>query len=143
MSSQISSFAERIRAFRDSHGCSLAELSDITNIPAQTLSRYELGQRVPKINVAVQIADAICVDPLWLMGYDVKPTASPAPILTEEALAIAHIYDHLDAHGQSILRTVADLEAERCDSHMDPMSDVDADFREQMSSKGRLASQAE
>ena len=43
----------------------------MTGIPAQTLNRYELGQRVPKIDTAVKIAEAIGINPLWLQGYDV------------------------------------------------------------------------
>lgn len=37
----------------------------------QTLSRYELEQRVPKIDTAVEIAESLGINPLWLQGYNV------------------------------------------------------------------------
>lgn len=68
---QISSIASRIREYRERENLTLAEMAQITGVPAQTLNRYELGKRAPKIDVAVQIAEKISVNPLWLQGYDV------------------------------------------------------------------------
>lgn len=72
---QISSIASRIREYRDREDLTLAEMAQRTGVPAQTLNRYELGKRAPKIDVAVQIAERLGVNPLWLQGYDV-------PVLT-------------------------------------------------------------
>lgn len=72
---QISSIASRIREYREREDLTLAEMAQITGVPAQTLNRYELGKRAPKIDVAVQIAERLGVNPLWLQGYDV-------PVLT-------------------------------------------------------------
>ena len=72
---QISSIASRIREYREREDLTLAELAQMTGVPAQTLNRYELGKRAPKIDVAVQIAERLGVNPLWLQGYDV-------PVLT-------------------------------------------------------------
>lgn len=77
--------ARRLREYRVDSGLTLAQLSQKTGIPAQTLNRYELGQRAPKLDVAVQIAQAIGVNPLWLQGYDVGKTQ---PSLPEGAAAI-------------------------------------------------------
>lgn len=68
---QISSIASRIREYREREDLTLAEMAQITGVPAQTLNRYELGKRAPKIDVAVQIAEKLRVNPLWLQGYDV------------------------------------------------------------------------
>jgi repressor LexA len=68
---QVTSFAKRLKSYRDDHSLSLAELEKITGVPAQTLNRYELGQRVPKIDVATAIAGKLNLNPLWLQGYDV------------------------------------------------------------------------
>lgn len=72
---QISSIASRIREYREREDLTLAEMAQKTGVPAQTLNRYELGKRAPKIDVAVQIAERLGVNPLWLQGYDV-------PVLT-------------------------------------------------------------
>lgn len=72
---QISSIASRIREYREREDLTLAEMAQMTGVPAQTLNRYELGKRAPKIDVAVQIAERLGVNPLWLQGYDV-------PVLT-------------------------------------------------------------
>lgn len=68
---QVSSISNRIKEYREIEGMTLSDLSKKTGVPAQTLNRYELGRRVPKLDIAVQIAEAIQVNPLWLQGYDV------------------------------------------------------------------------
>lgn len=73
---QVSSIANRIKEYRTREGLTLVDLSKVTGVPAQTLNRYELGKRAPKIDVAVQIAETINVNPLWLQGYDVPMDAA-------------------------------------------------------------------
>ena len=46
-------------------------MSIANGFAAQTLNRYELGQRAPKIDVAAELAEALGVNALWLQGYDV------------------------------------------------------------------------
>lgn len=59
----------RIREFREANGLTLSDLETATGIPAQTLNRYELGQRSPKCDVVTCIADSVGIDPMWLLGY--------------------------------------------------------------------------
>ena len=66
----VSSFGERIKEYRESNKFTLAEIENLTKVPAQTINRYELGQRIPKIDVAIQIAERLNLNPLWLFGYD-------------------------------------------------------------------------
>lgn len=68
----VSSFAERIGSYRISNKLTLATLSAKLGIPAQTLSRYELAQRVPKVDTVNKIADKLGCNPLWLQGYNVS-----------------------------------------------------------------------
>ena len=68
----ISSFAERIGSYRIKNKMTLAALSEKLCIPAQTLSRYELSQRVPKVDTVNLIASRLGCNPLWLQGYDVS-----------------------------------------------------------------------
>lgn len=49
-------FAKQLRAYRESRDLTLQELADILHTSKQVLSRYETGQRVPKISVANEYA---------------------------------------------------------------------------------------
>lgn len=68
---RISNIAQRLKEYRQRFSLTLAELSKKCNIPMQTLNRYELEQRVPKIDTAVEIAESLGISPLWLQGYNV------------------------------------------------------------------------
>lgn len=68
---RISNIAQRLKEYRERFGLTLSEVSKKCKIPMQTLSRYELEQRVPKIDTAVEIAESLGINPLWLQGYNV------------------------------------------------------------------------
>lgn len=68
---RISNVAKRLKEYRENQRLSLAELSEKCKIPAQTLNRYELAQREPKIDTAIKIADSLHISLLWLLGYAV------------------------------------------------------------------------
>lgn len=75
---RTSDVSKRLREYRERYDLTLSELSTKCGIPAQTLNRYELEQRIPKIDTAVAIAEALDINPLWLQGYNVsieRPTA--------------------------------------------------------------------
>lgn len=69
---RISTVAQRLKEYREENDLTLADLEKKTGIPAQTLNRYELAQRIPKIDMAVEIAEKLGINPLWLQGYDVN-----------------------------------------------------------------------
>lgn len=73
---RISNIAERLKQYRTEKNLSCIEMEKLTGVPAQTINRYELGQRVPKIDTAVNIAESLNVNPLWLQGYDVPQSLS-------------------------------------------------------------------
>ena len=83
---KISDIGARIKEYRTTENITLLDIEKLTGVRAQTLNRYELGQRSPKIDVALDIADKLKINPLWLLGYDVDM----APIGAKEAL-IDHI----------------------------------------------------
>ena len=68
---RISNIAQRLKEYRERFDLTLADVSKKCKIPMQTLSRYELEQRVPKIDTAVEIAESLGINPLWLQGYNV------------------------------------------------------------------------
>lgn len=74
----VSSFAERLKEYMQQHDTTFESLSKKTGIPAQTLNRYSLGQRVPKVDVAADIAIKLNVDPLWLQGFDTYQNQNPS-----------------------------------------------------------------
>ena len=62
-----SSLGGRLRRLMEEEGLSYEQLGERLGMNPQTLNRYVLGQREPKIGTA----SALGVDPLWLLGYDV------------------------------------------------------------------------
>jgi len=77
---QNSNFSERLKKYMVDHDMTYEILSKITGVPAQTLNRYVLSQRSPKVDAAAAIAIKLNVDPLWLQGLDASlpPNAIPA-----------------------------------------------------------------
>lgn len=76
---QIDSFANRLKEYMRSHGnMTYEQLSELTGYPAQTLNRYALGQRIPKIDDFANIAIKLNVDPLWLQGLEIEESSTPA-----------------------------------------------------------------
>ena len=67
----ITTAGKRLKDIREIRELTLAELSKLCNVPAQTLNRYELEQRIPKLDNIIKISEALNINPLWLQGYDV------------------------------------------------------------------------
>lgn len=68
---RVSNISKRLKEYRERFNLTQLDISKKCGIPYQTLSRYELGQRKPKIDTAVEIAEALGINPLWLQGYNV------------------------------------------------------------------------
>ena len=83
-----STFAERLKEYRKITGMTLADIEVATQMPAQTINRYELGQRAPKIDSAVQIAQKLGINPLWLLGYAVEIREKSALTVSDEGLKL-------------------------------------------------------
>lgn len=60
-------FAQQLRKLRESRGLTLQELADILHTSKQVLSRYETGQRTPKISVAHEFATILGVPLSYFM----------------------------------------------------------------------------
>lgn len=102
----ITPFANRLKEYRVKEGLTLIELESITGTPAQTLNRYELGQRVPKIDTAIDLAEKMKIHPLWLQGFDVpfsrweKQPPQTAPHPTKNESLILGAFHKLNDLGQ-------------------------------------------
>lgn len=85
---QETTLGARLRTIMEERGWSYEQLGDRLGMNPQTLNRYVLGQREPKIGTAAAMAQALGVDQLWLQGFAVprSPALSadgerPVPIL--------------------------------------------------------------
>ena len=67
----MADFAERIQEVIEDTGATVTELSIKTGIGASTISRYISGRFEPKQDKLKKLADALDVNPDWLMGEDV------------------------------------------------------------------------
>ena len=73
-----SSFGARLRGLMEEQGLSYEQLGARLGRTPQTLNRYVLGRREPRIGAADDMARILGVNPLWLQGYDVTRVSRPA-----------------------------------------------------------------
>ena len=85
---QETTLGARLRTIMEERGWSYEQLGDRLGMNPQTLNRYVLGQREPKIGTAAAMAQALGVDQLWLQGFAVPRSPAlpadgerPVPIL--------------------------------------------------------------
>lgn len=68
---RIATFADRIKEYMATYDVRAVDLAKRFHVSRSTISQYVSGTVVPKRDRLVLIADALDIDPLWLMGYDV------------------------------------------------------------------------
>lgn len=71
MAELISTFKERFSKAMSIRAITPTELKDKTGISLSTISQYTSGYSKPKTERTNLIANALSVDPAWLMGFDV------------------------------------------------------------------------
>lgn len=72
---------ERIRELIDDLGMSQIEFCNRTGIKASALSNYLNGNRVPRQDAIMKIADTFNISASWLMGYDVPVKADDRTVI--------------------------------------------------------------
>ncbi|WP_141703468.1 helix-turn-helix domain-containing protein, partial [Methylobrevis pamukkalensis] len=73
-------FRERLRSWRESQGWTQGELGDRLEVSEQTIGRYERGERSPKAEELLKLAELGC-DPTWLVtGRNSEATIRGEPI---------------------------------------------------------------
>lgn len=78
-------FINRLKkAMRDSE-INARELSKRSGLSEGTVSRYLSGNMSPRVPAVGKLAEALHVDPVWLMGYDEEPDLT---LETEDAKII-------------------------------------------------------
>ena len=100
---------KRIKQMMQIRDITQADLARITGIRATSISDYLSGKYQPKQDKIALIADALSVNPGWLMGYDEpkKPISSSIVEKKENRDLLAH-YQKLSEHEQKILTTMID-----------------------------------
>ena len=69
------SFGDRLRAIRKEKGMSQDEFAKLLDTSKQVLSRYEIGQRIPKITQVQEYAKRLNVSADYLMGDSAEEAA--------------------------------------------------------------------
>lgn len=111
---QISTFADRLKEYMRLHeGMTYDGLSKLSGENPQTLNRYALGQRIPKIDSAVNIALKLGVSPMWLQGFDEPMYAANSSVSSttdfpdEEKRLLFHFHS-LNSEGRQKLLSYSD-----------------------------------
>ena len=99
MKNDLSLFAQRLKDLRSERNCTLDEFSKLLNIPAQTLNRYELGQRTPKIDTVDQIANKLEVSSDYLLG---KTDFKNWEALTANIMQLESLENYISSLGYKI-----------------------------------------
>ena len=76
-------FGDALRAIREKNGWTLDDMAKRLNTTKQALSRYERGERTPKITVAAKFAEILDVPLELLIGYEYHEE-DPEDVLTRE-----------------------------------------------------------
>lgn len=66
----MADFADRIKLYRTMNGFTQEEVASRLGTNKQTISRYEKGQLIPRLDVAMELAEKLRVDLFWLIGID-------------------------------------------------------------------------
>lgn len=95
-------------------GGSQQEFSKRCNVPKASVSQYVHGNNAPGNFTAARIGEALNINPLWVMGFDVpkKIKQKGDVVNTDQEQQLLDIYRALNKDGQSQLLSHAQLLAE-------------------------------
>lgn len=106
---------KRIREARLKKSLTQEELAKIVGVTKGAIANYENNTSHPKEPVMYSLIDALDVDANFLFQDFVKTPNTPT-VLSDGAQKLAMDYDSLDAHGQRMVRVVADEELRRMEA---------------------------
>lgn len=100
--------ATRIKKALYIRGMKQSELCEKTKIPKSALSEYISGAYEPKQDRLFIIAQALGVDPVWLMGFDVpmekeKKNSPSEPQLSEGELVLLDLFRRIPEDRQQLV----------------------------------------
>ena len=102
----IAEFGTRLKEVRLSKKITQYEMAKLLNTTKQVISRYERGERTPKITTAAEYADKLEIDLSYLLGEDVpmhrEPAGNKANGLTKEVLSIVEMWQQIPEESQDM-----------------------------------------
>ena len=103
----IVNFGTRLKDVRLSKNITQDELAKLCNTTKQVISRYERGERTPKITVAAEYSEKLGVDLSYLLGENVpmyRETAdNKANGLTKEVLSVVEMWQQIPEESQEMV----------------------------------------
>ena len=106
------SFGARLRQIRKERGETQDEFAAIIETSKQALSRYESGQRIPKISLAEKYAKALGVSVDYLLGKEVQQQEETMKLDETEQFLI-ETFRKLNAAGKAKVIQTAMNEADK------------------------------
>lgn len=118
----MSTFGDNLRKIRKEKNLTQDELAALLGTSKQVISRYENGQRSPKVSIVSEYADKLGVSIGALASADgaaasqvfdeSKPDlqvlgGDPSNALSDEAVELLSIYNNLNVYGQQALISAA------------------------------------
>ena len=121
-------FGENMKVIREKRGMTLDEMAAYHGTTKQALSRYERGERTPKITVAAKYAKLLNIDLEDLIGYeyhDSDPTFEDASFGTDLSQYSADEFHCLeDLHQDPRLRMLFDRSRRMSDADKEKMIQI-------------------
>lgn len=101
---------DNLRALRLSKGLTQAQFGKSVGIAKTTYNNYETGEREPKSDFWISVAQKYNVSIDYLMGFtdDSTPAHKNAPSISEEAHKVAKQYDKLDRVGKGAVKSLVE-----------------------------------
>lgn len=81
-------FKDRLNEALKYRNMTASELSRLSGLDKGSISRYLKGENIPRTAAVNKIAEALKVNPSWLIGYSVEMTAEKGIRLDENKLLI-------------------------------------------------------
>lgn len=109
--SRTSNTSERLKEAMRIANMKQSDLARATGLGKGGISNYVIGRYEPKSNIISVLAEALNVDPVWLMGYDVpmerKKTSPDKVELTEGEKVWLDLYHQLSNETRTVLVNMA------------------------------------
>lgn len=88
----MATFGEKLKSIRLEKNLSQEQLADLLGTSKQVISRYETNQRTPKITVAKQYAEKLCIDLNYLIDDAIGYQGLISPKISEDTVTFrAHV----------------------------------------------------
>lgn len=130
------SFQSRLLDARKHAGLTQAQLAERIGIAKSTYTGYEKGTSEPDMKRTILLMRVLNVDANYLWQDEMLDSGVADTALSDHEIDLVKKYRSLDSHGQKIVLTVLDLEAERCADALSGLIARQKEAIEQMRAEG-------